>query len=947
MIYFMIGSLWACSTDATDEKIGSNQLDQRFVETLVQVELLQDELAFDVAIDTLAALRMDPLFAVVKDTLRSNVFHKYGLMLFNKEDYQRAILQLDTAIAIRSNIKAYPLAALANSYYLRAQAKNQLKDETSIIDIQQAIAYLEQTGDQKKLLRYYIILATALRNKGDFGQAQQYYQKVLDDPNAEEDPSLMAMLYSNLGGFYALQRKLPEQRESLQKALRMYTQMGAVAEREYFATAITLGTSFLYEQKWQEAENYFVKLLDEIIASERTYYKLQDGCLNSLAFSNVQMKKPNKAREYYTALLKLSSEMSSSKHTVIRARAYEGLGDIDILTGNFTAAISQYHKAVQCLFVDFQIKDVYATPSLKQYSLISKTDALRILDLKAEAHTAQFEKEGDQKELVTALQIFQGLDELLTNVRQEFKAASSSFNIVKESIPVYEKASLLALQLYDLNQDQIFLQKAFDFATKNKAIVLQDGLRNERAKYAGVPAELIKQENNLKKEYYQLETAIIELEAEGKKTSSLANKKNKRFEIIRQYEKFIQQLEEDYPKYYQLKYELSEMVDPNDIAAQLPEQTAVIEFFVGRKHLFIFCISSKGLKHYVLPKPRKLFTNTREFRRILQDSDYPAIDSQYQAVSQYLYQSLFETPLGQLEQEQEIKRLIIIPDNQLLQVSFDALLYQEVELKDKPLTWDNPQIPYLLNKYAISYAYSNKLLFDTAAKQRIQKASNPFAGFGLEYDDFTLEGINKLSKFEVDTTLSRGMGKLFHSISEIEEAKNIIGAGKLWRNEKATKTSFLKYAPKSQILHLAMHGYESDHHPLNSALIFTRKRGETDYLLKAADLYTLSLSADMTVLSACHTASGRIYKGEGVRSLARAFRYAGCPSLIATLWSVSDYSTKQIIVDFYRQLKDGASRDLALQQAKLNYIRRGQPSQKMPYYWTHLVLIGETDQLEL
>ncbi len=162
----------------------------------------------------------------------------------------------------------------------------------------------------------------------------------------------------------------------------------------------------------------------------------------------------------------------------------------------------------------------------------------------------------------------------------------------------------------------------------------------------------------------------------------------------------------------------------------------------------------------------------------------------------------------------------------------------------------------------------------------------------------------------------------------------------------ATKATFLKNAPKTKILHLAMHGYESADNPLSSALIFTRKKEDSDFLLKAADLYSITLSADMTVLSACHTASGRVYQGEGVRSLARAFRYSGCPSLVATLWSVSDYSTKEIMVDFYKHLKNNDPKDIALQKAKLNYLKTAQPAQKMPYFWTNLVLIGDTNPLD-
>lgn len=945
-IYCSICFLFSCVSDSSNSSVKPAALNALVREKLHEAKRLQDSLEFDEAIDVLQSLRQQTNFSQVLDSLQSNVYHKYGLMYFYKEDYHQAVLYLDTAITIRSNITPYPVEQLANSYYVRSQSKIQLRDPEALADIQQAIGYIEKSGNQNTLSRYYIFMAVALQDRGDFGQAEYYYQKVLDSTNREEVSLLMALLYANLGSFYALQNKIPEQQEALQKALSIYKQLGKAHERNYFATAISLGINFLQQGEPQKAENYFLDILEQITQSENSYFTLQDACFNSLAYANVQMHNFKKARSYYSDLLDLSTQISPSQYNVPKAIAYEGIGDTYGMESKLTLAITNYHKAVQSLFVDFDSDNIYATPSASSNPVINKTHALRILELKANAHLDKYNANGQQMELEAALQIYQYLDILLTNTRQEFKAASSRFNIVKESIPIYEEATLIALQLHDLTQDEKYLYQAFNFATKNKAIVLQDGLQNERAQYAGIPPKLLNRENDLKKEHYLLETEIIELESEGEASEALSDKKNRLFEIIREYETLIQKLEQDYPKYYQLKYEVSQVVTPNDIAANLPEGAAMIEFFVGKKHLFIFAISSKGLKHYALPKPKKLFTKTRAFRKILQDNNASSPSTDYADIAYSLYQYLLEAPLADLEKEQEIKRLIIIPDNQLLQISFDALLYQTFETDNEIINWSTPEIPYLLKKYAISYAYSNKLIYDAESSKRIQKSLSSFAGFGLEYDDYTLKGINELSKLEVDTTLSRGMGKLYHSVKEIEEVKDIIGKGSLWRNKKATKKSFLKNAPRYKILHLAMHGYESAANPLNSALIFTRKEEKSDFILKAADLYTMSLHADMTVLSACNTASGRVYKGEGVRSLARAFRYAGCPSLLATLWSVSDYSTKEIIVKFYDHLKNGDSRDIALQKAKLHYIRIGQPSQKMPYFWTNLVLIGESGPLD-
>ena len=72
-------------------------------------------------------------------------------------------------------------------------------------------------------------------------------------------------------------------------------------------------------------------------------------------------------------------------------------------------------------------------------------------------------------------------------------------------------------------------------------------------------------------------------------------------------------------------------------------------------------------------------------------------------------------------------------------------------------------------------------------------------------------------------------------------------------------------------------------------------------LLTVEDISNLSLQANMVVLSACHTARGRI-SSEGVLGLARAFLMAGAKSVVTALWSVKDHATKEFMLKFYSNL---------------------------------------------
>jgi CHAT domain-containing protein len=75
---------------------------------------------------------------------------------------------------------------------------------------------------------------------------------------------------------------------------------------------------------------------------------------------------------------------------------------------------------------------------------------------------------------------------------------------------------------------------------------------------------------------------------------------------------------------------------------------------------------------------------------------------------------------------------------------------------------------------------------------------------------------------------------------------------------------------------------------------------DNDGILTAEEVGGLKLNATwMVVLSACDTGTGEAKAGEGVLGLRRGFVQAGCQNLLMTLWSISDDTTVQIMLDFY------------------------------------------------
>jgi CHAT domain-containing protein len=78
--------------------------------------------------------------------------------------------------------------------------------------------------------------------------------------------------------------------------------------------------------------------------------------------------------------------------------------------------------------------------------------------------------------------------------------------------------------------------------------------------------------------------------------------------------------------------------------------------------------------------------------------------------------------------------------------------------------------------------------------------------------------------------------------------------------------------------------------------------------------------------------------------LRRAFFLAGAESLVMSLWPVSDYVTRELMVQYYAGLKKGLGRGEALHQAQLDMLKRKR--REHPFYWASFIQAGEWANLD-
>lgn len=174
-----------------------------------------------------------------------------------------------------------------------------------------------------------------------------------------------------------------------------------------------------------------------------------------------------------------------------------------------------------------------------------------------------------------------------------------------------------------------------------------------------------------------------------------------------------------------------------------------------------------------------------------------------------------------------------------------------------------------------------------------------------------------------------------------EEAQAIaqLLGGQALAGQQATKYNFLNKSTDFNILHIATHSAAND--VLGEYSFVALQTGSAQQkidMLYAREIYNLRLSADLVVLSACETALGQYRNGEGIIGLNRAFTCAGARNVVASLWSVNDASTRNLMVLFYREIKKGAY-NRALTNAKRTFIRENR-QYAHPYFWAGFVLNG-------
>ncbi|MBQ4819734.1 tetratricopeptide repeat protein [Aquimarina sp. MMG016] len=772
----------------------------------------------------------------------------------------------------------------------------------------------------------YTNLGNLYQENGEYDKSIIYHKKGLAiglEVYGETHPNV-GKAYNNIGNSYSFKEENKEALKYYDKALKIYKTVFGENHKSIATTYNNLGILYAREKKYDTALNYYeeaIRILKNFVNQDHPQIAFYN---NNIADLYAKMGQPENALLYFKKGLNMVQNRYGKKHLLTTsyyikiAKVYNQLEKYENAIAYFDKALTTNNKNQNIKNFDntFNVSENY-NPSL----------LLETVQGKAKTFQLKFLENNILKELERSASLFKEADILINNIRQSYKNHKDKLSFAKQTKETYYNAIKTHLLKHQETQKQESLEKVFYYIERSKSNILKELLDDNFSKnFSGIPKELLVLEKKLKTNRAFYTSQIIN---NNSKTSidslKIKEYENQLFAIDTKQDSLIKKLKTEYPQYYQLKHK-NELMSLSEIQKKLDNESTLLEFFTADVNTYVVIISKRNVSAKKLVTP-KLDKNIQLLRQSITNKN----TANYKKFASALYKELI-TPI----KDQIIgDNLIIVPDGPLWHLNFDLLLTENVDS-------NNPkQLSYFLNDYAINYANSANLLFNSFKSDQKSEKKEECLAFSFT-DSSNIVNSKAISL----ATLRGSVDDLPGTRKEIKAISNIV-KGQYYYGSEAIEANFKKNVGKYNILHLALHGEVDNEHPEKSKLFFTKSKDTLeDNLLYSHELFAIDIPAELTVLSACNTGTGKIAKGEGIMSLGNAFQYAGTKSLLLTSWAVSDQTTPELMKYFYSNLKKGMNKSKALQQAKLQYLNNAAVNRTNPFYWGGFYLLGNSNAID-
>ncbi len=505
-----------------------------------------------------------------------------------------------------------------------------------------------------------------------------------------------------------------------------------------------------------------------------------------------------------------------------------------------------------------------------------------------------FEAKGDNDK---ALEAYREAVKLVEGVRAT-AASEAAFADVKRNYRPYER---IVRALIKLNR----ADEAFDYLNRAKSKKLQDSLRLSSMKSGDKTMQtLLDRASGLET---KLQTTNAQLQAEQAKAEGdrdkgkIENLKQVVASTQGEFRKVVEQIKTSNPN-----YEKFMTVNPKalkETQRSIPPGVMLIQYAPLGDQLYVFLVSKENIKIVIASaKPEELWKKIRIVRKQITSGESGA------PLTKNLT-SLYDLLIGPIESELEsIKVVAFIPNQLLFYLPMQALAKKQAD----------GSIRYLIEDKQIVYLTAADVMKVVQPPDE-EKSRDGMVAFGNP------TGAN-LPAAESEVK----------AIAQVFPSTEVLSGGEVTKVALNTEARLNK-----KIVHFATHGILNATKPSDSYIQLAAASDASQAHLTVGEVWDLPFKkVSLVTLSACESALGdKEPDGGEITTLAEAFSTAGATTVLASLWSVGDESTKELMVEFYSKLAAGMSKAEALQAAEIKMLR--DPKFSRPLYWAPFVLMGD------
>ncbi len=840
--------------------------------------------------------------------------------------------------------KAFELAKASGDDYRIAQVSNSMSTLTFSMGLYSssveystaAVEAFTKIGDDFQLAMSLKNQFAAYNYLGFIDKAEKILFKSLELKKKIGNNDLISIDYRSLGGFY-------KQKGDYDKALKYYSLYLDLIKDTGNITKIlpandNIGTVYFALGEYEKALSYFN--YSQRLRKEYVFHN--PSALVNIAQTYQKLREFDLARTFYNDALVMFERYKEPLRII---DVYLKRADLELEVQNYNAALLYSKKAVE-LSADTESKQLQAqslSTLAKVYSTLEQYDLALSFSKKAYSKASLFKGYKLNEYLVNLSRSYysMGSDSAfyyaekafteIERIRNNIYGDNLQTSLFRDFARFYNEVGYWYLSKRDNPE------KAFTLIEKGKSRVLLDNLSLSSSQLAAIVDEstllAIKQKERAIDQLYR--------ELESLQDSALIAILKQQINTVEfDYQTTINQVRLDHKELKQL--EIPTTVSLNELTRLCDSKTAIIEYAFSGRTLIAFWITNKGYSYHLIEFDSThasgiINKQVEEFKTAIEQV---ADKNKLAELSKPIYDNLL-APF--LEKNAHINQILIVPDQGIALLPFDALI------KDDKYLIENFNFKYLPSATVNNYI---KNPHRETSQDLLALAASGF------------EPSNNLSTLNRRGALSSLPASLLEvdSISVHFNSKVLLNEGVIYEEDfKRLDLSSFKY------IHFASHALVNEENPLQSGLLLASSNttenslGEDGYL-NSMEISSLNLNADMVVLSACNTGFGKVIAGEGLLGLQRSFLKAGASSVLVSLWSIYDRSTAELMGNFYANLNLYESEEFswwdktlyyfnfyqaplfdykakAIRDAKLSMLQH--PYYNHPVYWAPFILIGK------